>query len=117
MAVKNLNPRILIESINISTSPVNSFVNGKIMIQAWAKTIKDSDRINCARALTYQTVKSYWSAIYKEKNFSLPDLDASIDIPELDNIFIGLGNALGIAASKLSLIQAAYQIGNIYTSV
>jgi adenine-specific DNA-methyltransferase len=117
MSVKSLNPRILIESINISKSPINSFQTGKNMAQAWAKGIKDANRIEYARSFTFLIVKSYWCHIHKDKSLLLPSFDTLKKIVELDNLLISLADALGAAASKLNFIEASYQIGNIYTSV
>jgi adenine-specific DNA-methyltransferase len=118
MAVKKANPKIIVESINLSNTPRDSFALSKELITGLINKSNNKDKIRHARVLTYFIVKSYWQSIYTDTtNFELPNLYSDLGKLDIDSSLFELADVLGKAASKLDFIDASYQIGCIYTAI
>lgn len=101
------------------TDPYKTLLTGRIMAKAWAKKLKDEERLLDAQNFIQQTIRFYWKAVHNLslKQKSLPPQFAPIEEVKLDNSVLAVAEAIGKAASKLDVITASYQIGNLYTSV
>lgn len=99
--------------------PYKTLSTGRIMAKAWAKKLKDDERLLDAQNFIQATIRFYWNAVHNSssKQTSLPAPYTPIEEVKLDNSVLAVAQAIGRAASKLDVITASYQIGNLYTSV
>jgi adenine-specific DNA-methyltransferase len=100
-------------------SPLDAIQTGKLMAKAWAKSLEGiPEHLNFARSFIYKIMDRYWEeSEYKSIKFDLPTLSSEVAVQKLDDSLCYLAEALGVAASKLDIIEASYQLGNIYTAV
>jgi adenine-specific DNA-methyltransferase len=108
-------PLISFQSVEAISSPYQALCTGRSLIKGWAETLTDAHRISYGESFVYQLIKTYWMKYYPEGTFSLPKFPVSTSLPLLDDTLVNLANSLGNTASKLSVIEASYLIGAIYT--
>jgi len=88
------------------------------MANAWSESLghsNSSDRYN----FIIKVVESYWESIHStmEAPRKLPKLFHTIIPSALDSTVQEVARAVGYAASKLNVVEASYQLGNLYTAV
>jgi adenine-specific DNA-methyltransferase len=106
-------------SLMDETDPYKTLLTGGVMAKAWAKKLKDEERLSHTQNFIQETIHSYWKATHNLslKQKPLPAQSVLVEDVKLDNSVLAVAEAIGIAASKLDIITASYQIGNLYTSV
>lgn len=109
----------ILDDLYLSQDPLTFVRTGKVMVKAWANHIKDDlAYLSYAHTFLYHVILSYWGEVNSGINdFSIPKLTEGLKLTTLDESIFGLAKAIGSAASKLDLIEASYQLGNIYTAV
>lgn len=109
----------ILDDLYLSQDPLTFVRTGKVMGKAWANHIKDDlAYLNYAHTFLYHVILSYWGEVNCDiENFSISKLPEGLKLTTLDESIFGLAKAIGSAASKLDVIEASYQLGNIYTAV
>lgn len=100
-------------------NPYNTIQNGKAIARAWAKTLCEKDHSSFAQTFVFKIIEFYWRKAHAEINSirPLPTLFEKFDEKELDQSVLELAETIGLAASKLNVIEASYFIGTTYTAV
>jgi adenine-specific DNA-methyltransferase len=108
-----------ISSFQPQSDPLKTLESGRIMAKAWAKNLQEGQHLNIAQNFIKHTISAYWQTIHSSnlRQKPLPTSYSAIDVRKLDNSAIAIADAMGKAAGQLNVIEAAYQLGNLYTSV
>ncbi|RYF99572.1 MAG: SAM-dependent methyltransferase, partial [Chitinophagaceae bacterium] len=101
------------------SDPLKTLESGRIMAKAWAKTLPQDQQLLIAQNFVKHTMSAYWQSIHAAnlRQKPLPLLYSLLDLKKLDNSAIAIAEAMGKAAGRLDVIEAAYQLGNLYTAV
>jgi adenine-specific DNA-methyltransferase len=99
--------------------PDKAISTGKLMAKAWSSSLRAADRESSCLTFIYRAVESYWACVHKESSYirGLPGLFKKVDFTKLDTSVLSVAKAVGMAASKLDVINASYHLGNLYTAV
>jgi adenine-specific DNA-methyltransferase len=99
--------------------PLQGIATGKVMAKAWANSLKELERESSCLTFIYRVIESYWDSIHKDLKFKrgLPELFQRLRLVKLDTSVSSVARAIGISASKLDVVEASYQLGNLYTAV
>lgn len=102
-----------------SDDPYSAIQSGKIMAKAWSKELDDVQHIEYGQSFILKVVETYWAKVHENapKQRSLPLFFRNFSVKKLDVSVAGVAEAIGLAASKLSVIHSSYLIGTVYTSV
>jgi len=100
-------------------NPLTTLSSGKLMAKAWAKSLDEETHLHTAQTFLKAVLSSYWIASHKKsaKIKGLPRLYAIIPKIELDESAIAVASAIGKAAAQLDVVSAAFELGNLYTSM
>jgi len=101
------------------SDPRKALQSGKIMAKAWARLLQDEvDALCQIQTFIFQVIDSYWTDLeYDLHTKPLPVFFQRFEIRRLDESVYGLARAIGKSAAKLDVIEASYQLGNIYTAM
>ncbi|WP_298152213.1 N-6 DNA methylase [Flavobacterium sp.] len=101
------------------SDPLKTLESGRIMAKAWAKTLPQNEQLIIAQNFVKNTMSIYWQTIHGAnlRQKPLPILYSVLNIKKLDNSAMAIAEAMGEAAGQLNVIEAAYQLGNLYTAV
>jgi hypothetical protein len=89
--------------------------SGRFLVKGWIATFDEKEQLDYGRSFIYQLVTSSWQKFYLD-SYHLPKLTKAFKKQKLDITLITLADCLGTTASKLSVIEAGYLIGAIYTA-
>jgi adenine-specific DNA-methyltransferase len=84
----------------------------------WIGSIPDEKKLEFGRSFIHSLIKEYWKAFYSstDKFYNLPSVGKQYKNRRLDADTLKVAKVLGEGASKFSLINACYFIGNLYSS-
>lgn len=99
--------------------PQKTLQSGRVMAKAWAKTLDPAEHLQLAQFFLYKIIAAYWQVIHNRplRQWPLPVLQTTEPNGKMDNSAIAVANAIGKAAARMEVITAAYQLGNLYTTV
>jgi len=93
--------------------------DGKTILKAWSKTLDEKTHISEIQSFISAVIISYWKSTHN-LFFSVKPLPEIVDTVILNNTsdqINGIAEIIGNAASSLDVINAAFHIGNLYTSL
>jgi len=99
--------------------PRAAFRTGKIMAKAWMIKQPSEHRLSLAKHFMVRAIEKYWKETHHSLsgNLPLPKLFETFPHRKLDNAAIAVAEAIGQAAAELSLVEAGYQLGTVYTAL
>ncbi len=99
--------------------PRAAFRTGKVMAKAWIVKQPSEHRLSMAKHFMVRAIEKYWKEMHQSLsgNLPLPKLFETFPHRKLDNAAIAVAEAIGQAAAELSLVEAGYQLGTVYTAL
>jgi len=112
-----LHPSSLLELSN--SDPSAALQSGKLMAKAWGKSLVEKGEVPPVQIFIFHIIEAYWQKIHEEWELPpvLPLLFKKFTVKRLDEAVLAVAKAIGTAAAKLPVIEASYQLGNVYTSL
>lgn len=114
-----LNWHLAAENIYKNADPYAAITSGRLMARAWAKTLNASDHLALIQNFVFHIMESYWNKMHEKqlRKRALPQLFKEIPVKKLDNAVRLVAEAIGSSAANLTINQASYLLGNVYTAV
>jgi adenine-specific DNA-methyltransferase len=108
----------LLDLLN-NNNPITAIKSGKLMAKAWVKSLSPEVAADQAHSFMYVVIETYWQEVHNLSllELTLPLLSIRINLSALDESVLAVAEAIGKAASRLEVINASYQLGNVYTSI
>ncbi|WP_132051835.1 HsdM family class I SAM-dependent methyltransferase [Pseudocnuella soli] len=116
--VNKKNFRISLDAVEAWSSPYEALTTGRTMLKAWSESLPEDQRLSYGRSFVYYLIKQYWEKFYpaSDLKFNLPNFNGELKFRKLNVTLHSLAESLGNSASKLSLIEANFHIGAIYSA-
>ncbi len=111
--------QIVLDHFYNGTNAYETIATGKIMARAWAKSFSEAAQHIQAETFLFQVITAYWQKVHGKTlaEKPLPALFEKIAFKKLDHSVLAVARAIGNAAAALGVIEAGYQLGNVYTAV
>jgi adenine-specific DNA-methyltransferase len=114
-------PAFLVDKLAglLDTHPMAALQSGKLMARAWIKTQTGKDLVIQAQAFVIHIIENYWQKVHEGHSPvpALPFLFKQVRHEKIDEAVLSVAGAIGAAAAKLSVLEAGYQLGNVYTAL
>jgi adenine-specific DNA-methyltransferase len=101
---------------NSREGPLETIHSGRFTAVEWIQTLTEEARTSFAKSFLVKTLEAYWNKIHGYSK-PLPKLFQRMHLPILSDSLNRLAEEIGNSAERISEMEAAYQLGNLYTSL